>query len=76
MRSAEGALLRVTDSIILDDSEIGERFVRAIGPGGANARKEQTAERLFAHAERHENNGWRPRNGEERSSCPEAAGRQ
>ena len=39
-------MLRVTDSISLDDREVEERFVRAIGPGGQNVRKEQTAVEL------------------------------
>ncbi len=39
-------MLRVTDSIALDDHEVEERFVRAMGPGGQNARKEQTAVEL------------------------------
>ena len=39
-------MLRVTDSISLDDNEVEERFVRAMGPGGQNARNEQTAVEL------------------------------
>jgi ribosome-associated protein len=39
-------MLRVTDSITLDDHEVDERFVRAIGPGGQNLRKEETAVEL------------------------------
>jgi ribosome-associated protein len=39
-------MLRVTDSITLDDHEVEERFVRAIGPGGQNVRKEETAVEL------------------------------
>jgi len=39
-------MLRVTDSITLDDREVHERFVRAFGPGGQNVRKEATAVEL------------------------------
>jgi len=39
-------VLRVTDSIALDDREVEERFVRAFGPGGQNVRKEETAVEL------------------------------
>src|SRR5690349_15234773 len=39
-------MLRVTDRITLEDHEVEERFVRAIGPGGQNARKEETAVEL------------------------------
>jgi ribosome-associated protein len=39
-------MLRVTDSITLDDREIDERFVRAFGPGGQNVRREATAVEL------------------------------
>lgn len=39
-------MLRVTDGIALDDHEVEERFVRGIGPGGQNARKEETAVEL------------------------------
>jgi ribosome-associated protein len=39
-------MLRVTDSIALDDHEIEERFVRGLGPGGQNARREETAVEL------------------------------
>jgi ribosome-associated protein len=39
-------MLRVTDSITLDDRQVEERFVRAIGPGGQNPRKEATAVEL------------------------------
>jgi ribosome-associated protein len=36
----------VTESITLDETEVKERFVRAIGPGGQNVRKEATAVEL------------------------------
>jgi ribosome-associated protein len=39
-------MLRVSDSITLDDREVHERFVRAFGPGGQNVRKEATAVEL------------------------------
>jgi ribosome-associated protein len=39
-------VLRVTETIALDDSEVEERFVRAMGPGGQNVRKEETAVEL------------------------------
>jgi ribosome-associated protein len=39
-------MLRVTDSIALDDREVEERFVRGVGPGGQNVRKEATAVEL------------------------------
>jgi ribosome-associated protein len=39
-------MIRVTPSITLDDREVEERLVRAIGPGGQNVRKEATAVEL------------------------------
>src|SRR4051812_1892126 len=39
-------MLRVTDTIALEDREVKERFVRAMGPGGENMRKEGTAVEL------------------------------
>jgi ribosome-associated protein len=39
-------MIRITDSISLDDRDVEERFVRAIGPCGQNPRKEETAVEL------------------------------
>jgi ribosome-associated protein len=38
--------IQVTDTIILDDREVEERFVRASGPGGQNVNKVATAVEL------------------------------
>jgi ribosome-associated protein len=38
--------MRVTETTSLDDRDVQERFVRATGPGGQNARKEATAVEL------------------------------
>lgn len=39
-------MIRVTDTIVLDDREVEERFVRASGPGGQNVNKVATAVEL------------------------------
>jgi ribosome-associated protein len=38
--------LQITDSIVLHDNELDERFVRASGPGGQNVNKVSTAVQL------------------------------
>jgi ribosome-associated protein len=39
-------LIRITDTIAIDEREIDERFVRASGPGGQNVNKVATAVEL------------------------------
>jgi ribosome-associated protein len=42
----EHTVIHITDTIALDDGEVEERFVRAIGARGQNVRKEATAVEL------------------------------
>jgi len=39
-------MIRITDSISIDDAELGESFVRSSGPGGQNVNKLSTAVQL------------------------------
>jgi ribosome-associated protein len=39
-------MIRITDTIVIEDRELDERFVRASGPGGQNVNKVSTAVEL------------------------------
>ena len=39
-------MIRITDTIVIEDRELEERFVRASGPGGQNVNKVSTAVEL------------------------------
>ena len=45
-------MLQITPTIVIDDSEIEERFVRSSGPGGQNVNKVATAVQLRFDAAR------------------------
>jgi ribosome-associated protein len=45
-------MLRVSDTIVIDDADLDERFVRGSGPGGQNVNKVATAVELRFDLER------------------------
>jgi len=49
------AMIRITDSIAIEDWELTENFVRASGPGGQNVNKVSTSVELRFEAERSPN---------------------
>lgn len=50
-----GPMLRITDTIAIEDWELTEQFVRASGPGGQNVNKVASAVELRFEAERSPN---------------------
>src|SRR5499426_802162 len=46
IRATVAAMLRITDRISIDDSELEESFIRASGPGGQNVNKVSSAVQL------------------------------
>jgi ribosome-associated protein len=48
-------MLRITDTITIEDWELTEQFIRASGPGGQNVNKVSTAVELRFEAERSPN---------------------
>jgi protein subunit release factor B len=39
-------MIRITETMVVDDREIKERFVRASGPGGQNVRDRRDVSRV------------------------------
>ena len=46
MRYSIAAMIRITDHIAIDESELSETFIRSSGPGGQNVNKLATAVQL------------------------------
>jgi ribosome-associated protein len=51
-------MIQITDTIVLDDREIKERFVRATGPGGQNINKVATAVELRVDIAKRRDDDW------------------